>query len=359
MLAPALGLSPLPPGAQFVPPKNMNMLTNKIHGFDISGNVPKHEELPGIIGTAQANRDQLSKNGATPPQLQALDNMIGIYKANLDSLDAHAAGVKKQSEQAIIDAQNSPESIAGAAKKAGAVAAAQAPFKQAEAKFQQTLKDGDPNAAGQMLANGDVAPSQIISTRNPGFAQQAFDAAKKADPTFNAQTAETHFKAANSPTNLGFFGSAKSLTDPQGTLDQLAEAYKKLPNGQIPKLNKLADWKSAAEGKGVVAGFAQTALGVADDYAKVMGGGQGSDSAREEMLKGFAMAGSPKDMEASIDAARMAIGSQMQSRIGDNKALGRAYGSNIPQKTQYIVAPGKPRLMSRDGGKTWQPALAQ
>jgi hypothetical protein len=52
MLAPALGLSPLPPGAQFVPPKNMNMLTNKIHGYNIDGSTPKHEELPDIIGAA-------------------------------------------------------------------------------------------------------------------------------------------------------------------------------------------------------------------------------------------------------------------------------------------------------------------
>jgi hypothetical protein len=359
MLGPAFGLPAIPKNAQFVPPQLMNMLTNKIHGYGIDGKPISHEDLPGMIGALQAQRDQMGKQGASDPVLKAMDKTLAIYKANLDSLDAHAANVKKQSEQATIDAQNSPESITGASKKAAAVAAAQQPFKQAQAKFEQALKDGDPNAAGQMLANGDVAPSQIISTRNPAFAQQAFAAAKSADPNFNAQTAETHFKAANSPTNLGFFGSAKSLTDPNGTLDQLAEAYKKLPNGEIPKLNTVADWKAAASGKGATAGFAQTALGVADDYAKVMGGGQGSDTAREEMLKGFAMASSPKQMEASIDAARMAIASQMQSRIGDNKALSRAYGSNIPQKTQYASAPGKPRMMSRDGGKTWQTALAQ
>ena len=49
MLAPALGLSPLPPGAQFVPPQNMNMLTNKIHGFTIAGEAPKHDDLTGML----------------------------------------------------------------------------------------------------------------------------------------------------------------------------------------------------------------------------------------------------------------------------------------------------------------------
>lgn len=358
-LAPALGLPALPPGASFVPPKNMNMLTNKIHGFDINGEPLKHDDLPTYISTTQTQRDAMAKNGASDNQLKTLDNMLGIYKANLSALDSHAADVKQKDTQAVNNANNSPESIAGDAAKAGAIAKAQQPFKEAEARMQQAVKDGDPTSAGKMLASGDVAPSQIISTRNPEFAQKAFAAAKAADPNYNPQRAEGEFKVASSPTNNNFFASAKSLTDPKGTLDQLESAYKQLPNGQIPKLNKLADWTSAAKGEGATAGFAQTALGVADDYAKVMGGGQGSDSAREEMLKSFSMASSPKQMEAAIEGARAAIGSQMQSRIGSNKAMGRMYGDNIPQPSQFASAPGKPRVVSRDGGKTWQPALAQ
>jgi hypothetical protein len=358
-LAPALGLPSLPPGASFVPPKNMNMLTNKIHGFDINGEPIKHEQLSDYISNTQTQRDAMAKNGASDAQLKTLDNMLGVYKANLSAADAHAATAKQNEVQATNNANTSPESIAGDAAKAAAIAKAQQPFKEAQARMEQTVKDGDPTSAGKMLANGDVAPSQIISTRNPEFAQKAFAAAKAADPNYNPQRAEGEFKVASSPTNNNFFASAKSLTDPNGTLDQLESAFKQLPNGQIPKLNKLADWTSAAKGDGATAGFAQTALGVADDYAKVMGGGQGSDSAREEMLKSFSMASSPKQMEAAIEGARSAIGSQMSSRIGSNKALGRMYGENIPQPSQFASAPGKPRVVSRDGGKTWQPALAQ
>lgn len=358
-LAPALGLPGLSPGTDFVPPKQMNMLTNKVNGFDINGSPIKHEDLPGLLSATQTQRDNMAKNGASDAQLKTLDNMIGIYKANLKSLDDHAASVKQADQQATNNANNSPESIAGDAAKAGAIAKAQQPFKEAQARMEQSVKDGDPALAGKMLANGDVAPSQIISTRNPEFAQKAFAAAKAADPNYNPQRAEGEYKVANSPTNLGFFGSAKSLTDPKGTLDQLEEAYKQLPNGQIPKLNKLTDWESAAKGSGATSGFAQTALGVADDYAKVMGGGQGSDSAREEMLKSFSMASSPRQMEAAIEGARAAVGSQMKSRIGDNKAMKNMYGSNMPEPTQFASAPGKPRMVSRDGGKTWQQALAQ
>ena len=130
-LAPALGLPSLPEGAQFVPSKNMNMLTNKIHGFDLSGNPIKHDDLPSLIGAAQAQRDNLAKSGGTPAQLQAVDNVLGIYKANLDALDKHAATVKQQSKQSELDAENSPQSIAGAAKKAGAIANAELPSKLA------------------------------------------------------------------------------------------------------------------------------------------------------------------------------------------------------------------------------------
>jgi hypothetical protein len=105
MLGPALGLPSLPPGAQFVPPDAMNRLTNKLHGYGSDGNPIKHDDLLGVIGAMQAQRDQLEKNGASPEQLKAIDNTLGIYKANLDALDEHKADVldaasqRKQAEQ--------------------------------------------------------------------------------------------------------------------------------------------------------------------------------------------------------------------------------------------------------------------
>ena len=359
-MAPALGLPALPPGQDFATPKNIHMMQDAMLGKDpTKGEYYNHDDLPAAIGNLKAIRDNLSKSGGTDDQLNASDKAVAYLQSQLDARDKHAAGVKQQGEQAQLDAQNSPQSIAGAAKKAAAIEAAKDPFEKAKAQMEQSVKDGDPASAGKMLANGDIAPSQIISTRNPAFAQQAFAEAKKADPNYNPQRAESEFKVASSPAQVGFFASAKSLTDSNGTLDQLEAAYKKLPNGQIPKLNTLADWTAASKGEGSTAGFAQTALGVADDYAKVMGGGQGSDSAREEMLKSFAMSSSPKQMESSIEAARAAVGSQMKSRIGSNKAMDRMYGDNIPQPSQFASAPGKPRMVSRDGGKSWQPALAQ
>jgi hypothetical protein len=173
-LTTALGLPALPPGASLVPPKNMNMLTNKIHGFDINGEPLKHDDLPTYISTTQTQRDAMAKNGASDNQLKTLDNMLGIYKANLGALDSHAATVKQQSQQATNNANNSPESIAGDAAKAKGVKQAQldvenSPTNQAAAAkgaaaksaAEQTAKDA---ASKNMFVGTDEAGNQIAGT---------------------------------------------------------------------------------------------------------------------------------------------------------------------------------------------------
>lgn len=128
-LAPALGLPGLPPGADFVPPKMLNMLTNKVNGFDINGAPIKHEDLPGMLSATQTQRDTLAKNGASDSQLKTLDNMIGIYKANLNGLDAHAAKVAGDNAQATkagqIAAETSPDAVKGEQGKAAGIKQAQ------------------------------------------------------------------------------------------------------------------------------------------------------------------------------------------------------------------------------------------
>src|SRR5579864_8960106 len=109
---------------------------------------------------------------------------------------------------------------------------------------------------------------------------------KWADPTIRQRImADADYKVASSPANIAFFGSAKSLTDPGGTLDQLANASRNIPQSQIPAFNTIADWEKAETGSGPIAKYASLALGVADDYSKVMGGGQGSDASRAQALK--------------------------------------------------------------------------
>ena len=158
-LAPALGLPALPQGAQFVPPKNMNMLTNKIHGFDINGEPIKHDDLPTYISTTQTQRDALAKNGASDDQLSTLDNMLGIYKANLNALDAHAASVKQSDAQATaagtLAAQTSPDAIKAEANKAAGVKQAQLDTENSPSNQAAAARGAAQKATAEEQAKGN------------------------------------------------------------------------------------------------------------------------------------------------------------------------------------------------------------
>lgn len=272
----------------------------------------------------ESHKDVNGNSDADPNVEKQLQNGIDFLQTAWDTGNK----MENQAQVENIKATAGPKAAA-AGQAAGAEAKARLPYELTKSRAEQALKDGDPSAAGQLLVNGDIAPSQIISSRQPAFAQQAFSAAKQLNPNWNAQSAEGYFKTASAPQNVQFFGSAKSLTDQGGTLDQLQTAYNNLPNGQIPAFNKVADWTSAAAGKGATAAFAQTAIGVADDYAKVMGGGTGSDKSRDQVLQSFAMAHSPEQMADAITAARQAVDSQMNGRIGSNPVMKRMYGDQM------------------------------
>jgi hypothetical protein len=193
-------------------------------------------------------------------------------------------------------------------------------------------------AAAKLLVSGDVSHSQLVSTRNPDFAVKAFSAAQKLDPTFSPSVAEAQFKAAETPANLNFFGPAHSMIDKGGTLDQLSAAAKNIPNGQIPFFNTIADARKAALGDGPIAKYAAIALGVADDYSKITGGG-GSDSARESALHLLPTNASPEARQGSLEGIRGTVNSQITSRIGSNKVLQRQYG--IEDSTPSASGPAK------------------
>lgn len=220
----------------------------------------------------------------------------------------------------------------------------------------QSIADGDPNAAAKLLVDGTTAPSQLISSRKPEFAQKAFTAAAALQPGWDARKAEADFKVASSPAQVAFFGSAKSLTDKGGTLDQLAAAAKDIPQNEIPVFNTVADAIKASTGSGPVAKYAAIALGVADDYSKVMGGGQGSDTSRSQAIQLVSQKQSPEQRTASIEGIRGAVSSQTNSRIGNNTVLQKMYGNapaaaptgathtgigSVDGKLHYLDANGK------------------
>lgn len=249
------------------------------------------------------------------------------------------SGEKSASAIALLNSKLSdpalpPDQIVRVTRLLGQANTAHRLFQQDQiqkANADQAAKQGDPAAAGALLASGDLTLADM-KTRGmtPKFILSTVAAAKKVDPTYKAADEIAAEKVANSPAQNNFFGSANSLLAKGGTLDQLQQNYNKLPNGQFPLFNKVSDYVDYAKGNPATAGFVQTAIGAADDYAKVMGGGHGSDSARLEILHSFAQSHGPEQMKAAIDSARAAVGSQVDSRIGTNKMLRRMYGQDLP-----------------------------
>jgi hypothetical protein len=233
-----------------------------------------------------------------------------------------------------------------AAAKAGAEENARMPGEMALARQRQVLSQGDPNAAAQLLVNGDATLGELKARgATPEFIEKTLTAAHQiSGGKYNAQAAEADFQVAKSPAQVAFFGSAKSLTDPGGTLEQLGNAGKLLPQSQVKALNTIADWEKAATSNGPLAHYAATALGVADDYAKVMGGGVGSDSSRQAALDLAKANAGPNARAGAIQGIRDSVNSQVNSRIGNNAVLGRMYGSPASSSSGMVTVqiPGSP-----------------
>ena len=240
-----------------------------------------------------------------------------------------------------------------AAQKAGAESAAKQPYELQLAAQKQALSQGDPRAAGQLLVNGDATLSELKSRgATPDFiAKTLFAANQLSGGKYNAPAADAQYSIAKSATNQAFFGSAKSLTDPGGTLDQLAEVGKTIPQNQMPALNKLADWEKAATGSGPIAKYATIALGVADDGAKVMGGGVATDSGREQILKNIGAQLSPEQRAGALQGMRGSVNSQIASRIGANSVLSRMYGGSVSSAAKSGPPSGATHIVPGSDGK--------
>lgn len=280
------------------------------------------------------------KTEGTPNQLVKAQALGALERGDVQGAKdiLNKAFQSKLEEQKAIDLETNPKLQQAKVHLAKMT-------KQAE----EAITDGDPKAAGELLVNGDVSPSQLVSARKPAFAQQAFtaarDLAKSKGVEWTAQKAEADFQVAKSPANLAFFGSAKSLTDKGGTLDQLKAAAKDIPEHDFPVFNSVDDWIKASTGSGPIAKYAALALGVADDYSKVMGGGQGSDTSRVQALNLIAAKESPDQKQKSLEGIRGAVNSQKKSRIGNNHLLNSMYGNEgeVPANDFFTQHGGSPR----------------
>ena len=268
----------------------------------------------------------LRRSSSTCPRMATLIGLDGkiadFHKTKQEAINSTPEGMAartKAEEEAKTAAGSEPAALALDARKAGI-----------EANARQAAAQGDPKVAGQLLANGSLTLADLKTRGStPQFIEKSTLAAQKISPQYNPADEVIAESVAKSPAANQFFGSANSLITKGGTLDQLEKLGANIPQHDFPVLNTVDDWQKLARGKGPLAGYAATALGAADDYGKVMGGGAASDHARDAALNIFSQAASPEQRAQAIQATRATVQSQRDSRIGNNQFLKRQYGAEV------------------------------
>lgn len=272
---------------------------------------------------AQETADKNSKVGmlSTPQALADPGAQASINAAISDSKTSPADKVRLQALLPMADAAQKNALAIDTQKKSA----------------EQAIQQGDPDAAGKMLADRTLTLSELKARSvTPAFIEKAVMAAQKVDPTFKAPEAEAQAKLAANPANAAFFGNTDSMLVKGGTLDQLKQAHDALGNGAIPAFNSVKNAEEAAAGSGPVAKYAATLLGLADDYSKVMSG-SGSDTSREQALKIISKNLSDEGFDGATSAIRGTVTSQRNGRIGQNPYLKAQY----PDPSTVAETPGK------------------
>jgi hypothetical protein len=200
---------------------------------------------------------------------------------------------------------------------------------------------GDPKENGQALAEGDVTladlksrgstPKGIVDSVN---AAKAY--AKAHGKTYNASDEVVGEQALKGQTNQNFYGSARSLVQQGGMLDQLKISHDNLGNAKIPGFNQISDWMAFNAGTPELAAYKQAVLAAADDYAKVMGGGSPNLEQFNSLRDRFAYQLNNRQLNAAVDVARNSVRSQVEGRIGPNNYIRKREGDILQDQSPAV-----------------------
>lgn len=299
---------------------------------DTQANAVQLQELKNNLANYEANPNADGK--VASQTIAQLQSVIDKFGARADA--AKKAGISGENDvttgEAPAEAQAAAQKAAATivAENTGAAENAKVNAKAREAQVEQSVKEGDPVSAGNLLSQRLTTISELKSRgMTPEYITKAIQQAQKNDPNYNAVVEDNNAKVAGNEQNVQFFGSAGSLVDKDGTLDQLQQAGGQISQHDWQILNKTKNWKDLQTGDAGISGYAATAVGVADDYAKVMGGGTGSDTSRALVLQSVNPNASPAQRAAAVAAMRNAVDSQMRSRIGTNSFLQKGYGQHL------------------------------
>lgn len=333
----------------------------------------------------QASLNQANMRLATvksQPQFNGKDALVSQLQATVDHqkqvLDSAAiqkgkeAGETAQAAQPGLNAAKVSEIKATAGPEAAAAGAKAEAVAKGTAKGQLegggAAKDANGNwnqaSLPVMLVEGNADPSQIKNARSGMSAQQIEQAAsqyslEKYGKPFDMAKAQIDYKYAQNPqtqNTLKYLNSLTGSDNKSGNLGELVTQSNQISRTDFPSLNDVSAWARLQTGDPAMTAYHATVTEVADQVAKILqGGGSGTSDAKMKQAQELFRTGFSKEQITSVaETLRTLLANRKSELVGDNRYLQKQFGQNTQRI--FASAPGKPRLMSTDGGKTWQPA---
>jgi hypothetical protein len=254
-----------------------------------------------------------------------------------------AANVAVKKERDLI-----PIKVATAGGEAKARAAAMATSSKNE--------DGSWNPASipVSLVEANMDPSQL-SKRGTDYNQKLQDAnaysLQKYGRPFDIAQATTDYKQANNPQVQSMLKMVGAMSAPNGELAIAVNAAKALPQLNSGMLNKVFNITETQFGSDSVTNFHTAMIGFSDLYAKVMGGGAGTDALRQSAMDVLKDGYSHGQIAGSIKVLQQQIEARKAQMIGENPYLRKQFGgqAQVPN-TNNVQAP--PASLLKEGVNT-------
>jgi hypothetical protein len=251
---------------------------------------------------------------AEPPKVGSEEDFVATYaKEKFHTDDPRSLTVAQKSEAlGAFKAANADQEVRAAALAQKNIAEALARIKEGQ---QPTAEDA--KTVAEDLVSHRQSPSQVklmFGTR--GVEGQAFmlkvnTEARKLDPTFNYEEAESNYQLVKSP---AFQNTVRYMDSALESIPRLEQNAKNLGNGSFRTLNQLANAAKDQFNSTDLKRFKTDALLVGDEVAKILsGGGTGSATSDAKLKQATDIIG-VSDSVPAIAAAMQEVQALMGNR---------------------------------------------
>jgi hypothetical protein len=264
----------------------------------------------------------------------AISQLKGIIAGNTPTSPL-TADVLDHAKRQLVVAQNAQSNeIAFAANKK---------------RTEDDIANGDPKQLAELLNSGDAAWSQLVSTRKPEFLTKVIAAWKAINPNASVAKNEADYKQATNPQVRATLDLIQTMTDRNGSIAIAKKAAEKLPQFNSQIANAVFNATTTSFGSSSVTDFHTAMLGLADEHSKVMGGGIGSDTGRQQALNLLHDAYSNNQLSGAVDILTADILARKSELIRGNRVLEQTYGAG-GSKTEPASATATVSVTDPNGG---------